>query len=256
MSELTLVVRRSALLMWLLAVSGVPFIIFGVDILFERRLATLLTDYIYPSERVTAPPFETHDLAWAWVLLVVGFALTTWALKELIAPRRVVHADHHGVSLAVAGPFSAPAKLPWSAVEGFEASTEIDGGGTFAGLRVGILEEERVPRRPWGARWVEPGVLAIAANEWDLSVDHVADQLNHMNETFAEVLEEEHVDAPASATWIEEEDDAPDGPWVRDDAEMAETLTDRVVASDLSEHPDPEEPAESVDEEADESEDE
>ena len=82
MNELDLTVRRSALRMWLLAVLGVPFIIYGVDLLIERRLATTITDLIYPSENVTPPPFETHDLAWAWVFLVVGSVLTVWGTQR------------------------------------------------------------------------------------------------------------------------------------------------------------------------------
>jgi hypothetical protein len=235
-NEFDLTVRRNALLMWLLAISGVPFIIYGVDVLFQRRLAITLTDYIYPSDRVTAPPFETHELAWAWVLLVVGGALTIWALKELIAPRRVLHADHRGLALAIAGPFAAPVRLPWSAIEAVEAGRVIDAGGDFDALQMYLAEPERVPENPWGARWTDAHTLTLAASEWDVDASIVADRLLTMAEAHREAIASEQVHAPA-ATWIEDEtaeaDASADGPWIRGDSEPAPSLTDGVAAAGL-----------------------
>ena len=184
MTEPDFIVRRSALQMWLLAVVGVPFIIFGVDLLFERRLATQLTEIIYPSELVTPPPFETHELAWAWVLLIAGAAMTVWALKELIAPRRIIHADAHGVALAIAGPLVASAQLPWTSIDDVRADVGHDEGGTFPVLRVAVVEPERLPIRPWGARWMNDGVLAISAGEWDVDVALVADRLGELGDHY------------------------------------------------------------------------
>ena len=138
MNDVDLTVRRSALRMWLMAVLGVPFIIFGTDVLFQRRLSTAITDRIYPSERVTPPAFETHDLAWAWVFLVVGGLLTAWALKELIAPRRVLVADWQGVGLAISGPFAEPVRLPWSAMDEFIGDVASDDGGRHPVLRIRV----------------------------------------------------------------------------------------------------------------------
>ncbi len=228
MTEFDLTVRRSALLMWLLAVVGVPFIIFGVDLLFERRLATQLTEIIYPSERVTPPPFETHELAWAWVLLIAGAAMTAWALKELIAPRRIIHADARGVAFAVAGPLAASVRLPWTSIGDVAADIGHDEGGAFPVLRVAVGKPEQLPIRPWGARWMDDGALAIAAGEWDVDVELVADRLGELKEHYHEEPEETHIDAAVTSTWTDEVpvDPTPvpappvDGPWVRPDAEQ------------------------------------
>ena len=237
MNELDLTVRRSALRMWLLAVLGVPFIIYGVDLLIERRLATTITDLIYPSENVTPPPFETHDLAWAWVFLVVGSVLTVWALKELIAPRRVVHADWHGVALAVGGPFASSVRLPWPAVDDFSAAVDADGAGKYPVLRMRVSEPETLPKYPWGARWGENGVLSIAAKDWDSHVEAVAERLSEMATLYRQIPEAGPVARAddETDTWTEVMPATPaplppslvDGPWVRTDAELADEI--RVI---------------------------
>ena len=235
MNDLVLTVRRSALLMWLLAVSGVPFIIFGVDLLFERRLATSLTDIIYPTERVTPPPFETHDLAWAWVLLIAGAVMTTWALKELIAPRRIVHADETGVAIAVSGPLAASVQIPWSAIDDVTADIDHDEGGVFPVLLVHMSEPERLPIHPWGARWVGEGVLSIAAGEWDVEAGAAAERLLEFKELHAEPSDRSLSDGPSAYPGTDEAQSDPtplptsliDGPWVRQDADLVEEYDSR-----------------------------
>ena len=242
MKEFELTVRRGALLMWGLAVAGVPFIIFGVDILFQRRLATTITDLIYPSDNVTPPPFETHELLWAWVFLGVGAAMTGWALKELIAPRRIIQADTRGLSLAVAGPFASAVRLPWTALTDFESSIDEDQGGSFDVLRIHVSEPERLPTRPWGARWSKEGVLSLAAGEWDVDAGVAAERLGELavfHLTQPEVVAAEQ----DGETWTHVVPSAPtplpaslaDTPWGRSDAEIAEEIMDSDEGEDAEE---------------------
>jgi hypothetical protein len=199
-----LVVRRSALRMWLFAILGVPFIIFGVDILGGRQLTTRLTDYIYPGENATPPVLETHELAWAWAFLVAGGLFTAWALKELIAPRRVVQGDWRGVTLGVAGPFRPATLIPWSDIEDVRAGTASDGESEFPVLVFDISRLGDLPQRPWGARWVGPNQLAIASRDWEYEAFIVATQLR---ELASQVVVSNDMTADD-----EESDDPPDAP--------------------------------------------
>jgi len=260
MNEFDLTVRRNALLMWFLAVLGVPFVIFGVDILFERRIATSLTDLIYPTTAVTAPSFETHDLAWAWTFLVVGGAMTVWALKELIAPRRVVHADARGIALAVTGPFVSPVRVPWSDVRDIGVGVGTDDGGSFPVLRLVLDDTGSLPDEPWGARWSGEGVLNLAAGEWDVDPQAVADRLLELATMHREPSPPPAVRGAVGSVWMDEAQAEIDGPWVRPDpedtAEIPEIATD--VAEDTGEAPvqqefDLDEPA--IDERPDDSDD-
>ncbi len=175
-----LVVRRSALRMWLFAILGVPFIIFGIDTLGGRRLTTRITDLIYPGENTVPPAIETHELAWAWAFLVAGGIFTVWALKELIAPRRVVTGDWRGVSIGLAGPFWPATRVPWSLIDDIRSGTAGDGESDFPVLVFDLRDRGDLPERPWGARWVDRDRLAVASRDWDHSAQRVAVQLRQL----------------------------------------------------------------------------
>ena len=75
---------------------------------------------------------------------------------------------------------------------------------------------------------MDDGALAIAAGEWDVDVELVADRLGELKEHYHEEPEETHIDAAVTSTWTDEVpvDPTPvpappvDGPWVRPDAEQ------------------------------------
>lgn len=175
-----LVVRRSALRMWLFAILGVPFVIFGVDILGGQQLTTRITDLIYPGDNVNPPAIETHEFAWAWAFLIAGGLFTAWALKELIGPRKVVLGDWRGVAIAVAGPFRPAVLIPWSAIDDIRAGTARDGEGEFPVLTFDLSDRGDLPVRPWGARWVAPDRLAVASRDWEHKAPVVSAQLREL----------------------------------------------------------------------------
>ena len=240
MSEAGVVVRRSAFLMWFLAVLGVPFVIYGVDLLFQRRLANWLKEWIYQSD--AAPGFETHDLAWAWIFLAVGVVFTGWALKELIAPRSVIVASEDELTMALAGPFARNVSIPWDSVGDVSSAVDTDDRGRHPVLRLQLLDPEVVPSEPWGARWVSDDTLSISANDWDASPQDVVELLTELALSRATAADEQEQPEQSESTeeaespdesedaWIDMDDSdrtpllptLVDGPWVRPDAELTE----------------------------------
>ncbi|MEX1043689.1 MAG: hypothetical protein WD020_03535, partial [Acidimicrobiia bacterium] len=64
------VIRRSAVRMWTLALAGVPFVVLAVDVLTRRRLTDALREILFRPEDTQL--FEPRDVIWAWVMLICG----------------------------------------------------------------------------------------------------------------------------------------------------------------------------------------
>jgi hypothetical protein len=224
MSERDIAVRRSAFVMWFTAVLAVPFVIFGVDLLFQRRLANQIRDYIYPPDNVTGPPFETHQLAWAWVFLIVGTLFAGWALKELIAPRTILATTSKGLALSVGGPFSRSVSIPWAAIGDVTADFAEDDRGIHPVLRLRILERGELPEEPWGARWDTDGVLTMSAAQWDVSPEALVERIAELAILDAtQSPSTSQPPAPADSHGPDLTDVEPpvvDGPWIRPETEI------------------------------------
>ncbi|HSM43916.1 MAG TPA: hypothetical protein VK969_02750, partial [Acidimicrobiia bacterium] len=67
---MTVVVRRSALKMWLMAMGGIPFLVISLDVLTQRRITRWLTDLMFRPDDVQI--FEPRDVIYAWVMLLFG----------------------------------------------------------------------------------------------------------------------------------------------------------------------------------------
>ncbi len=172
------VVRRSAVRMWLIAVLAVPFVLYGADLLLERRFVTSVLNLIHPDGEL--PAVETRDLAWAWTFVLVGGGIALWALKELVLPRKLIEADEDRLTLRMGGPLAKPARIPWSSIKELAASRAADDGDVFPVLVIEFWPEslpDDLPAAPWGARWVEPTSLAMSAREWDKPVTRVVELL-------------------------------------------------------------------------------
>lgn len=168
-----LTVRRSGLRMWLLALAGVPMIVLGVDVLFRRRLINAISSAVFnPNDPQLLEP---RDVIWAVVLLVLGLILTGFGLKELVAPRPVVKADRFGLQLQLGHPFSRPVMLPWDEIDDVGAEDLDDDGDVIPAMWVRTDRPARLPRNPWGARWIDSNTLAMLASDWESHPRKVAE---------------------------------------------------------------------------------
>lgn len=168
------VVRRSALRVWLLALLAAPFWVFGADLLLEQRLLGWLADQVYTGE---VPAFEARDSIWAWLFLIVGLAVTGWALKELLAPRKVLIGNEEGVAVAVAGPLLKSVLIPWDEITGIEAERASDDGETLDVLVLTTTNDDRWPEHLWSSRRVGGGSVMLLASDWDTKPETVTDRL-------------------------------------------------------------------------------
>jgi hypothetical protein len=173
-----LVIRRSAIKMWLVAVLAVPFVLYGADVLLRQRFVGQVLDLIHPDGEL--PSIETRDLAWAWVFVIVGGGLAIWGLKELILPRKVLEAGERGLSLRIGGPFSQPVLISWSLIRAVRATRASDDGDVFPVVTIDFAPGQvprGLPAQPWGARWVSKTTLAISAQDWDRSASRSVEEI-------------------------------------------------------------------------------
>lgn len=170
-----MVVRRSALRMWVVALVGVPLVVIGTDVLTRRRLTNALRDMLFRPEDTQI--FEPRDVIWAWAMLVVGVLLVGLGLKELMFPTTVVAADGDGMRLKLSGPLRPVTVVPWSAVEDIGSGSVADEGDRLPVLWVRLFDPDSIPMDPWGARWIDDRTVAILASDWDRSAVRVAREL-------------------------------------------------------------------------------
>jgi hypothetical protein len=183
-----LVVRRSALRMWLLAVAGVPLTVLGIDVLYQRRVINFFSELVFTSDPQLVEP---RDRIWAVAMLLVGLSFSVWGLKELIAPRSVLEADFNGLRLRLRGPFRPGDRVPWDQVEDVDAEVLDDEGDRVSVLLVEVKQPEKLPVHPYGARWLDKWTLAILAADWDRSPRYVADAITELALTAARLETDE-----------------------------------------------------------------
>ncbi|MGH8928338.1 MAG: hypothetical protein ACRDWH_08310 [Acidimicrobiia bacterium] len=159
------VVRRSGLRMWVLALAGVPMVVIGIDILTRKRLVNAISSVVFGTG--DAQLIEPRDVIWAVVILAIGLGLVGFGLRELVAPTHVVKADRDGLHLHLGNPFSRPIVIPWDEIEDVGAEDLDDDGAVVAAMWVRVARPKRLPQNPWGARWLEPSVIAMMASDWE-----------------------------------------------------------------------------------------
>ena len=155
--------------------------------------------------------YETRDLTWAWLFLIVGVILILWIGGRITAglteKRPAVQAGPDGLRLSLLGPWRRPAAVPWSAVGGISAETAADSYGEYPALRIEAVDPSALPARPWGARWTDDGALAINARAWRISPEDAAERLAEIRDAAGP-----HQPSPASPGGQAPEDDPPDAP--------------------------------------------
>ncbi|MGH8870956.1 MAG: hypothetical protein ACRDWS_03165 [Acidimicrobiia bacterium] len=169
------VVRRSAVRMWLLAIGGIPFLVIAVDVLTNRRITNWLRELIFTPQDTQI--YEPRDVIWAWAMLLFSGFLVLWGLKELFLPTNVIEARDAGLALRLRGPFRKPDLIPWGNIVDIVPGEISDEGDILLLLRVKLLIRGGLPDHPWGARWVETHVLGLLAEDWEIPPARVADQL-------------------------------------------------------------------------------
>jgi hypothetical protein len=171
----TVVVRRSALRMWLLALGGIPLLIISLDVLTERRITRWLTDLMFRPEDVQI--YEPRDVIFAWVMFGFGAFFVLWGLKELFMPTKVVECTDDGLHLRVNGPFRPASVIAWENIRDVGGADIEDEGDTVPLFVVGVFEREGLPDNPWGARWVGERELGVLAEDWADDPQDVAERV-------------------------------------------------------------------------------
>lgn len=169
------VVQRSAVKMWLLALGGIPLLVIAIDVLTDRRITNWLRELIFRPEETQI--YEPRDVIWAWAILFFAGFLVLWGLKELFLPTKVIEARDHGLLVRLRGPFRPPDLIPWANIVDIAPGEIIDEGDILLLLRITLITRGDLPDHPWGARWLESRALGLLAEDWSKPPARVADQL-------------------------------------------------------------------------------
>lgn len=172
---MTLVVKRSALKMWLMALAGIPLLVISLDVLTNRRITKWLTDIIFRPDDIQI--YEPRDVIWAWVMALFSGFIVLWGLKELFFPTKVVECTPDGLALKLSGPFKASTLVPWDSIDDVFGSEMEDEGEALPVLVVKVLERGDLPDNPWGARWVDDDQVALLAQDWSGDPSEIADKV-------------------------------------------------------------------------------
>lgn len=172
---MTVVVRRSALKMWLMAMGGIPLLVISLDVLTQRRITRWLTDLMFRPEDVQI--FEPRDVIFAWVMFLFGAFLVTWGLKELFLPTKVIECRDQGLAVRLEGPHRGPSLISWDNIRDVGGADIDDDGDLIPLLIVSVFERDSLPDNPWGARWVAERELGIMAQDFDADPQDVAERI-------------------------------------------------------------------------------
>lgn len=189
---MNVVVRRSALKMWLMAMGGIPLLVISLDVLTSRRITRWLTDLLFEPDDVQI--FEPRDVIFAWVMFLFGALMVIWGLKELFVPTKVIECRDDGLAVRLRGPFRAPSVIPWSNVKDLGGADIDDDGDLIPLLVLSVYSREGLPGNPWGARWVSERELGIMAQDF---ADDPQDVAERIAEYAADTAQRGRREAPA-----------------------------------------------------------
>lgn len=172
---MTVVVRRSALKMWLMAMGGIPLLVISLDVLTERRITGWLTDLIFRPEDIQI--YEPRDVIFAWAMFLFAAFLVLWGLWELFVPTKVVECRDEGLALRINGPLRPPSVIPWNNIRDVGGDDIDDEGDQIPLFVVGVFGRGDLPDNPWGARWVSDNELGLLAEDWGDDPQEVAEKV-------------------------------------------------------------------------------
>jgi hypothetical protein len=170
-----IVVRRSALKMWLLAMAGIPMLVISLDVLTNRRITNRLRELLFRPEDTQI--FEPRDVIWAWAIALFAVFLVGWGLKELFLPTKLLECRPEGLALKLRGPFRPVDVVAWDDIVDLDGIVAEDEGTRVPLFWIRLGEGHHLPDDPWGARWLRPNELGILAQDWAESPDQVAENV-------------------------------------------------------------------------------
>ncbi len=173
---MTVVVRRSAVKMWLMALGGIPLLVLSLDVLTNRRITNYLRVLLFRPENTQI--FEPRDVIWSWALLLFSVFVIVWGLKELFAPTKVIECRPEGLAVRLRGPVRRATVIPWERVNDVIGITVDDEGRKLPMLGIDVLSAGELPSNPWGARWIEENRLAILGEDWADTPQQVAKEIS------------------------------------------------------------------------------
>lgn len=183
---MTLVLKRSALRMWLLALGGIPLLVIAVDVLTNRRITNLLREMLFRPDDTQL--YEPRDVIYAWGMLIFGGLLVLWGLKELFYPTKVVECRRDGIAIRLSGPLRGPDIIPWGLLRDLGPGQIDDEGEILPILKIEVFSRGELPSHPWGARWLESNVLGVLTQDW---ADSPEESTRKITEFAVEVAREE-----------------------------------------------------------------
>ena len=169
------VVKRSAVKMWLMAMGGIPLLVISLDVLTNRRITNWLREIIFRPEDTQI--YEPRDVIFAWAMLLFAGFLVLWGLKELFIPTRVIECKPEGLALKLSGPLRPPSVVRWDDVDDVYPGEIRDEGARVPLLIVKVLSRDALPDNPWGARWLDDERLGMLAEDWSRSPRVIADAI-------------------------------------------------------------------------------
>ena len=172
---MTLVVKRSAIKMWLMAMAGIPLLVISLDVLTNRRITNWLREIVFRPEDTQI--YEPRDVIFAWAMALFAGFIVLWGLKELFVPTKVIECRADGLSLKLSGPFRPPSLIAWGDIDDVSSARMDDEGDLVPLLLVGVLNREGLPTNPWGARWVKEDQLGVLAEDWSEGPQVVATKI-------------------------------------------------------------------------------
>ena len=178
MSDYEVTLRGRLPARWYLALVGLIMLLQGGGVLFGWMPVPRILELLYPNKE--PPAFESRDLTWAWVFLIAGGALVAWIVARLVGPHQTIRADGEGVYVPMRGPLRRPTLIPWSHVADLDSRRGSDDFGQYPSVLIEVDDVGLFPPRPWGARWLDDGMLSVSAEGWDVAPDAVVCRLREV----------------------------------------------------------------------------
>ncbi len=163
MRPLRLLVRRSIPKTFLLGVLGLPLVFLAADYIWGTfGFLDLFGAWAYASGEVEA--FEARDDILVALLGLIGLAFVLFALKEFVAPRRLLVANDDGIHVPLRGPFRRSDGISWYQMK------ELRAEGSH--LLIQLVTRGDLPSDPWNARWDDETTLRLKTTWWDRRPDN------------------------------------------------------------------------------------